>query len=85
MSPGVSASAGPGSTCTVTLAGATWLAWPAGHPMVTALGAASVTDASRDAAAAGVTALMLATVSDFAVLRPDPVTEVARLPGLRSR
>ncbi len=40
--------------------------------MVAALGAASVTAAVRDAAAAGVTALMLATVSDFAVLRPDP-------------
>ncbi|MGH3255017.1 MAG: dipeptidase [Streptosporangiaceae bacterium] len=46
----------------------------AGHPMVTALGPASVTSAVRDAAAAGMTALMLATVSDFAVLRPDPVT-----------
>jgi membrane dipeptidase len=42
--------------------------------MVTALGPASVADAVRDAAAAGMTALMLATVSDFAVLRPDPVT-----------
>ena len=42
--------------------------------MVAALGAASVTDAVRDAAAAGMTALLLATVSDFAVLRPDPVT-----------
>jgi membrane dipeptidase len=47
---------------------------PAGHPMVTALGAASVTDAVRDAAAAGMTALLVATVSDFAVLRPDPMT-----------
>jgi len=44
----------------------------AGHPVVTALGAASVTSAVRDAAAAGVTALALSTVSDFAVLRPDP-------------
>ena len=42
--------------------------------MVTALGPASVADAVRAAAAAGVTALTLATVSDFAVLRPDPVT-----------
>ena len=42
--------------------------------MVTALGAASVADAVRAAAAAGMTALSLATVSDFAVLRPDPVT-----------
>lgn len=47
---------------------------PAGHPAVTALGAASVSGALRDAAAAGVTALMLATVSDFAVLRPDLVS-----------
>src|SRR5579862_352560 len=42
--------------------------------MVTALGAASVTDAVRAARASGMTALMLATVSDVAVLRPDPVT-----------
>ena len=58
-----------------THAGRCYLAGlPARHPMVTALGAASVTDAVRDAAAAGVTALVLAIVSDFAVLRPDPVT-----------
>jgi hypothetical protein len=42
--------------------------------MVTALGAASIEDAVRAARAAGMTALVLATVSDFAVLRPDPVT-----------
>ncbi len=42
--------------------------------MVTALGAASIEDAVRTAQAAGMTALTLATVSDFAVLRPDPVT-----------
>jgi membrane dipeptidase len=42
--------------------------------MVTALGAASVAGAVRDAAAAGMTALVLATVSDVAVLQPDPVT-----------
>ena len=47
---------------------------PARHPMVTALGAASIEDAVRATRAAGMTALMLATVSDFAVLRPDPVT-----------
>ena len=41
--------------------------------MVTALGAASVEDAVRAARAAGMTALMMATVSDFAVLRPDSV------------
>ena len=47
---------------------------PAGHPMAASLGAASVADAVRAAVAAGVTALTLATVADFAVLRPDPVT-----------
>jgi membrane dipeptidase len=47
---------------------------PAGHPMVAALGAASVAGAVRVARAAGMTAVCLATVSDFAVLRPDPVT-----------
>jgi membrane dipeptidase len=47
---------------------------PAGHPMVASLGAASVTAAVRDARTAGMTALVLATVSDLAVLRPDPVT-----------
>jgi hypothetical protein len=47
---------------------------PARHPMVTALGAASIEDAVRAARAAGMTALMLATVSDFAVLQPDCVT-----------
>jgi len=47
---------------------------PAGHPMVESLGAASVAEAVRDARAAGMTALTLATVSDLAVLRPDPVT-----------
>jgi membrane dipeptidase len=47
---------------------------PAGHPMVSELGPASVTGAVRAARAAGVTALTLATVSDFAVLRPDPET-----------
>ena len=47
---------------------------PAGHPMVASLGASSVANAVRDARAGGMTALVLATVSDFAVLRPDPVT-----------
>ena len=47
---------------------------PAGHPMVASLGAAAVAGAVRDAAAAGMTALTLATVSDLALLRPDPVT-----------
>ena len=42
--------------------------------MATSLGSASVADAVRDARAARMTALVLATVSDFAVLRPDPVT-----------
>jgi membrane dipeptidase len=42
--------------------------------MVASLGAASVAAAVGDAKAAGMTALVLATVSDLAVLRPDPVT-----------
>jgi membrane dipeptidase len=42
--------------------------------MVASLGLASVAGAVRDARAAGMTALVLATVSDLAVLRPDPVT-----------
>ena len=44
--------------------------------MVSSLGAAAVADAVRAARAAGMTALTLATVSDFAVLRADPVTGV---------
>jgi membrane dipeptidase len=47
---------------------------PAGHPVAAALGAASVTDAVRAAQAAGMTALCLSAVADFAVLRPDPAT-----------
>jgi len=47
---------------------------PSGHPLAAALGTASVADAVHAAAAAGMTALVLATVSDLAVLRPDPVT-----------
>ena len=42
--------------------------------MVASLGAASVAAAVGEARAAGMTALVLATVSDLAVLRPDPVT-----------
>ncbi len=74
MSRGVSAECGPwidlhGHAGRCFLAGL-----PTRHPMVTSLGAASVTDAVRAARAAGMTALSLATVSDFGVLRPDPVT-----------
>src|ERR1700750_852829 len=47
---------------------------PAGHPGVAAMGAAAVADAIRAAQAAGMTALVLAAVADFAVLRPDPAT-----------
>src|SRR6266550_4656687 len=47
---------------------------PAGHSLVTTLGAASVVGAVRTARAAGMTALVLAAVADFAVLRPDPAT-----------
>ena len=39
-----------------------------------ALGAPAVADAVRSAQAAGMTALVLAAVADFAVLRPDPAT-----------
>jgi membrane dipeptidase len=42
--------------------------------MVAALGPAEIAGAVRDAAAAGMTAVVLATVSDLAVLRPDPVS-----------
>jgi len=52
---------------------------PAGHPAAAALGAASVAGALRAARAAGITALCLSAVADFAVLRPDPAT------GLRAR
>ena len=47
---------------------------PAGHSAVAALGAPAVADAIRSAQAAGMTALVLAAVADFAVLRPDPAT-----------
>ena len=47
---------------------------PAGHSAVAALGAPAVADAVRSAQAAGMTALVLAAVADFAVLRPDPAT-----------
>jgi membrane dipeptidase len=47
---------------------------PAGHALVTALGAAAVADAVRAARAAGMTALCLSAVADVAVLRPDPAT-----------
>jgi membrane dipeptidase len=72
VSRGVSAERGPwidlhGHAGRCFLAGL-----PAGHPMVASLGAASVAEAVRAARAAGVTALVLATVSDFAVLRIDP-------------
>ena len=47
---------------------------PAGHPGVAAMGAAAIADAIRVARGAGMTALVLAAVADFAVLRPDPAT-----------
>jgi len=74
MSPDVSADRGPWIDLH-SHAGRCFLAGlPAEHPMVAALGASSVAEAVRDARAAGMTALVLATVSDLAVLRPDPVT-----------
>jgi membrane dipeptidase len=47
---------------------------PAGHSAVATMGAAAVADAIRAARAAGMTALVLSAVADFAVLRPDPAT-----------
>src|SRR5690242_6588003 len=47
---------------------------PAGHSLVATMGAAAVADAVRADRAAGMTALVLAAVADFAVLRPDPAT-----------
>jgi membrane dipeptidase len=47
---------------------------PAKHSAVAAMGAAAIADAIRAARAAGMTALVLAAVADFAVLRPDPAT-----------
>jgi membrane dipeptidase len=47
---------------------------PAGHSAVVGMGAAAIADAIRAARAAGITALVLAAVADFAVLRPDPAT-----------
>ena len=45
---------------------------PAGHQLIATMGAAAVADAVRDAQAAGMTAVNLSAVADFAVLRPDP-------------
>jgi membrane dipeptidase len=47
---------------------------PAGHSAVAAMGAAAIAAAIRAARAAEMTALVLAAVADFAVLRPDPAT-----------
>ena len=52
---------------------------PDGHSAVAAMGAAAVADAIRAAQAADMTALVLAAVADFAVLRPDAAT------GLRAQ
>jgi len=57
---------------------------PAGHPAAAALGAASVADAVRAARAAGMTALCLSAVADFAVLRPDPATGLRAHRGFRA-
>jgi len=46
----------------------------AGYALVAALGASAVPDAVRAARAAGITALVLSAVADFAVLRPDSAT-----------
>ena len=47
---------------------------PAGHSAVAAMGAATIADAVRAARDAGMTALVLSAVADFAVLRSDPAT-----------
>jgi membrane dipeptidase len=47
---------------------------PAGHSVVAAVGAATIADAIRAGRGAGMTALVLAAVADFAVLRSDPAT-----------
>jgi membrane dipeptidase len=47
---------------------------PAGHSVVAAMGAAAIADAIRAARGAGMTALVLSAVADFAVLRSDPAT-----------
>ena len=59
---------------------------PAGHALVAALDPAAVADAVRAAQAAGMTALTVAAVADFAVLRPDPETGLRVQPaGHRGR
>ena len=45
---------------------------PGGHQLVATMGAAAIADAVRAAQAAGMTAVNLSAVADFAVLRPDP-------------
>ena len=47
---------------------------PAGHSAVATMGAAAIAAAIRAARGAGITALVLAAVADFAVLRSDPAT-----------
>ncbi|HWM97764.1 MAG TPA: membrane dipeptidase [Streptosporangiaceae bacterium] len=57
---------------------------PAGHSLAATLGAAAVGDAVRAAQAAGMTALVLSAVADFAVLRPDHVTGLRAHRGFRA-
>jgi membrane dipeptidase len=57
---------------------------PAGHSLVATLGAASVAAAVRPARAAGMTALCLSAVADFAVLRSDPATGLRAHRNFRS-
>jgi membrane dipeptidase len=45
---------------------------PARHQLVATMGAAAIADAVRNAGTAGMTAVNLSAVADFAVLRPDP-------------
>jgi membrane dipeptidase len=70
----VSADRGPGIDLH-SHAGRCFLAGlPARHSLVAAMGPAAVADAVRAARAEGMTALVLAAVADFAVLRPDSAT-----------
>jgi membrane dipeptidase len=57
---------------------------PAGHSAVATMGAAAIADAIRAARGAGMTALVLAAVADFAVLRPDPATGLRAHRDLRA-
>ena len=56
---------------------------PAGHQLIATMGPAAVADAVRAAQAAGMTAVNLSAVADFAVLRPDPAQGLRAHRGFR--